>query len=628
MTDSVKEEMKHYKFLAVKVEEKLKSRQSIKRTIEDKCVQTNMAKLTNQSKNITSSDSDISNYNTTSDTNNSDSHSKVTIVEHAPVIQSTDAARDKLDIQSPMSDTQHLESQISLTNGILHDSERMTINTDQTECTDTAVGASTCNEELISSESWKPEVPKTLDIVPITLSDLKCEDHIEPLAILTKEGEQPPKLSRQGSYVLDTPSPMLLAHMHTELTDKNYVPTPTIVNLPQRKQWNITQSKVEWENNQFPTEDTEIPQKMEATHESNFQRTESIVSTNSYQTSKSADCTTETTVVKEPTERSNIISNEHNHTPDIHLKNISTSEKLKRDDNVCVLNLVNKLQEAAAIGNSSETQSPRADERTHHDNKNTKEHRDQLNGSKSSIASEKLLTVYREIEEMHKKQMMELIDRQRKEQSLLQTEFQKQQMLLLAEIQKCSAGQPYQTSETSKVSSNTVCEMKQQLDVDSPRSVQADFPCNNNNNNKLASFDSRGNVVVCPLNYISPKNLYMAKHNKSPLYITDTSSATLNLDFARQVDLREATRNDGITSNNNNNVNDENNDDNNSNRAESRDRTSCKTLTVNRQLFPLDSNTTHVPVLDTSVYHDKHVSMITIATDETRADINKGTLKR
>lgn len=617
MTDSIKEEMKHYRFLAVKVEEKLKARQSVKRTIEDKCVQTNLVESTNQSNNITkySSDSDLSNCSSTSDTNNSDSYSKVTIVEHAPAMQVTGEVRDKLGIQSPMSDTtmQHMQSQVSSMNGTdseNNDTELATTKVDQTECTDTMIEASTPNEEVISSESWKPEVPKTLDIVPITLSDLKCEkDHIEPLTTLTKESEQPPKLSRQGSYVLDTPSPMLLAHMHTELTDKNYVPTPTTVNLSQRKQWNIAQSKVEWENKQLPAEDTETFKKLEATHGSNLQRAESVISTDSCQMNKSADCT----IVEEHTDRSDITSNEHNHTPNIDLKDTS-AEKSRRDDSVCVLNLVNKLQEAAAIGNSPETRSPRADGETHYDNaRDIEEHRDPLVKAKSSITSEKLLIVYKEIEEMHKKQMMQLIDRQRKEQSLLQAEFQKQQMLLLAEIQKCSVGIPYQASVTPSVMSNAACEMRQQLDVSSPRSVHTDVPCNNSK----SSSESRANVVVCPLNYISSKNLYTSKHHKSPLYITDTSSATVNLEFTRQINLHEAVHNDSISSNNNNNVNDEN-DDKKSNR-ESCDRTMFKNSTVNRQLFPLDSNTTHVPVLDTSVYHEKHVSMTTNCVSMRRA---------
>lgn len=607
MTDNVKEEMIHYRSLAVRVEEKLKARQSVKRTIKDKCIQANIAESTNQSNNVTkySSDSDLSNYNTTSDTNNSDSHSKVTIVEHTLVTQVTGEARDKLDIQSPMSDIQLPQSQVSSMNDILHDSESATTKTDRTECTSTTVGTSTPNEELTSPESWKPEVPRTLDIVPITLSDLKREkDNIEPLTMLSKESEHPPKLSRQGSYVLDTPSPMLLAHMHTELTDKDYVPTPTTVNLSQRKHWNIAQSKVEWENKQFPAEDTETPKKLDTTAESNYQCAEQpTASIDSYQTDKPAD-DINATIVEENLGRPDITPNEHNHTPSTDLKDTNTPEKSKRDDSVCVLNLVNKLQEAAAIGNSPETRLPHMNEKSHQDKtRDIKEHGDPLIKAKSSITSEKLLTVYREIEEMHKKQMMELINRQRKEQSLLQAEFQKQQMLLLTEIQKCSVGVVHQASGASSVTSNTVCEMRQQSDVSSPRSAHTNAHCNNGK----SSSESCANVVVCPLSYISPKSLYMSKHHKSPLYITDTSSAVLHLDIARQINSRDAAHNDSINSNNNNNNISNENDDN------SRDRIAYKNpTTVNRQLFPLDSNTTHVPVLDSAVYHDKHVSIAEI----------------
>lgn len=606
MTDSIKEEMKHYRFLAVKVEEKLKARQSAKRSIKDKCVQANVAKSTNQSKNIAkySSDSDLSNCNTMSDTNNSDSHSKVTIVEHASVAQVSGEARDA---QPLTSDTQHLQSQVSSAKDILQDSEPSTAETDQTEDTNT-MGTSTPDGGATSPESWKPEVPRTLDIVPITLSDLKCEkDSVEPLTVHGKqESEHPPKLSRQGSYVLDTPSPMLLAHMHTELTDKDYVPTPTTVNLPQRKQWNIARSKEEWESEkQFPAEDTETREKLETT------RAEPATSTDSYQAEKPADGT-EATIVEEPMSRPDITANEHNHTPNIDLKDTSAPEKSKRDDSVCVLNLVNKLQEAAAIGNSPETRSPYTDGRRHRDKaRDTAEHPDTLAKAKSSVTSEKLLTVYREIEEMHKKQMMELIDRQRKEQSLLQAEFQKQQMLLLAEIQKCSAGVAYQVADAP----NTGREMRQQSDVNSPRSVRADVACDNNGR---SISESRANVVVCPLNYISSKSLYAPKYHRSPLHITDTSSAALHLDLKRRMNLRDAAHSDSINSNNNNNnIDNENND--NSHVRESRDRVAYKSPAVSRQLFPLDSNTTHVPVLDTSVYHEKHVSITTI--DETAGGV-------
>ncbi|XP_014476456.1 PREDICTED: putative uncharacterized protein DDB_G0277255 isoform X2 [Dinoponera quadriceps] len=586
MTDGIKEEMKRYRSLAVKVEEKLKTERSVKCTIKNKCVQANIAEPTNRSKNVTkySSDSDFSNYNTTSDTNNSDSLSKVTIVEHAPAMQVTSGeARDKLDvqsdrgdIQSPVSDTQDSQSQVSSTNDIFQDSEPT--KTDRTGSTDTTVGASTPNEEATSPESWKPEVPKTLDIVPITLSDLKCErDSVEPLAVPSKESEHPPKLSRQGSYVLDTPSPMLLAHMHTEL---NYVPTPTTVDLPQRKQWNIAQSKVEWESGQFPAEDTETPKELGATS----QRAEPPAA-DSYQTNKSADGTEESVEERRP----DITSNEHNHTPSIDAKETSAPERSKGNDNICVLDLVNKLQEAAAIGNSPETRSADTDR--------TREH--PVVRSKSSITSEKLLTVYREIEELHRKQMMELIDRQRKEQSLLQAEFQKQQMLLLAEIHKCTVYQ------APSVMSRSACELRRS-DVSSPRrSVHADLQQQRANGEP--SSDAR--VVVCPLSYVSPKNPYMPKHHrKSPLYITDASSAALNLDLARRMNLRDAVHNDTINSSNNN----YNNNNNNINNEDDNNRGAYKNPTVNRQLFPLDSNTTHVPVLDTSVYHEKHVRAMNI----------------
>lgn len=603
MTDNVMEEMKRYKSLAMKVEERLKVRQLARRTIKDKGIQADIKKPVCKLKCFKySSDSDVSNYNTTSDTNNSDSHSKITIVEHKQVAGET----REHNIQSPTSNV-HSRFPVCLTNDTV-DTEFVSAANRNKHVN--AIEATTPSEDVMSLESWKPEVPKTLNVVPITLTNFKCEGNdTHPFITETKEGENPPKLSRQGSYVLDTPSPMLLAHMHTELADRNYIPTPTM-NIPQRKQWDIMQCKVEWENKQFIAEDTEASDKLECTvHESDFQHIKSDIFTEPYQNINKSVNRTEAVFAEEHT-RLDITPIKHNHTStDSKSKSLSDQEKARRDSGTCTLNLANELQGSIGSANNPETQLPRKDDSSHHDD--IGDSKEDSIEAKSSVASEKLLTVYKEIEEMHRKQMMELIDRQRKEQSLLQAEFQKQQMILLAEIQKYSSGVPSRAdvtvanelapSDKTRLG-DSADEAKRQLNVYSVGNVHAEVYCNSNS--KLPSTASHANVVVCPLDYISSKHLYLPKHRRSP-FTMDTSPADLGSDFTRKIDL-------GNTAYNNSNNNNNNDDDSNSN-YEPYNRTTYKTSVVSRQLFPLDSNTTHVPVLDTSVYLEKHVSRITTA---------------
>lgn len=592
MTDSIKEEMRRYKSLAVKVEEKLKGRQLVKRNIKDKCVQADIIESINKLKSIKyDSDSDLSNRDTLSDTNNSDSHSKTTIIEPIPTTRVIEETKDKHNIQSTTSDVQHSQFQVCSMDNI--DTKVVTAKTDQNDYIN-ATEMSTPNED-VSSENWKPKVPKTLNIVPITLSNE--EDNISSPAVASKENENPPKLSRQGSYVLDTPSPILLAHMHTELIDKDYVPTP-MINTSQRKQWNIVQPKVKWENKQLIAESTkQASNKLEcAPDESTFQHTEFNTLTEPYQIDQSV---TKTEVAEEHACKIDTAPIK-NDISDTSLAKQSSLEKLEKDSNICISNLSN--EKSIENANYLKSQLSCIDENKHHDKvRNTKEH-PKIVKTKSSITSEKLLTIYKEIEEIYKKQMMELIYRQQKEQSLLQAEFQKQQRLLLAEIQKCSFNVPNQTNASSNVTSNQssinrkerlgniIRETGQQSNVNSPSNLRVE-----EHYNSKSSPAKHTNVIVCPLDYISSKNLYLVKHYKSPLFIRDTSPTTPDFDFTREINLCNTTYN-------NNNYDDDNDD------SEPHNRTVYKNLNVNRQLFPLDSNTTHVPVLDTSVYHNKHVS--------------------
>lgn len=100
---------------------------------------------------------------------------------------------------------------------------------------------------------------------------------------------------------------------------------------------------------------------------------------------------------------------------------------------------------------------------------------------------------------------------------------------------------------------------------------------------------------------------------------SSNNSIAFNEFVTKRINLRDAIYNNGDNDSNNNNSNNNNNgDDDDSNNCVLHDRTRRKNSNVNRQLFPLASNTIHVPVLDTSIYHDKHVRAVNIINAYTR----------
>ncbi|XP_018399479.1 PREDICTED: putative uncharacterized protein DDB_G0282129 [Cyphomyrmex costatus] len=629
ITDTIKEEMRHYKSMAIKVEENLRDRRLVKHTIQDKCMQAVILEPIDKSMNIRySSDSDISTRDIASDTNNTDSYSKMTIIE--PMLQVEEETRDNHDIKSSISDEQHLQSQVYLTNDIANNLKLTAAVNDQNRVDITQMASP--NKDVTLVENWKPEVPRTLNVVPITLSNDE-EDTSSSVGISKETPENPPKLSRQSSYILDTPSPILLAHMHTKLTDE-YIPTPT-TNASQRKQWNIVQPKAEWENKQFMVEHIEdlsklecIPKqlssqpkeewkskqfmvehiedlsKLECTpKQSTSQCRESDDLTESHQADKSASCT-KMVITEEDAYRSDAIPTKHNHRPNIDFKKQSSLENSEKNSDTSVLNLLS----SEYAGDSSPKIQSYVDEKQHNEKKNTTEYHNSSIKIKSSTPV-KLLSVYKEIEEMHRKQMLELMDRQRKEQLLLQAKFKKQQILFLAELENCSSDISQQTNALNQSLSDEVRstnhEARQQMNINSPSNLHAET----HDNIKLSSANQ---MIACPLDYLSSKNLHLLKKQS---FIVDNSSATLDFDFTRKVSLYDTTYNNNSNNNNNNNNNNGNNDDN--NHCKSRDLV-CKNSNVSRQLFPLDSNTTHVPWLNITVYFDKHVQAVNIINAYTR----------
>lgn len=93
----------------------------------------------------------------------------------------------------------------------------------------------------------KPQVPKTMDIIPVLEKDLSPSNACKKVSKVSEIREETPKFIRRGSYVLDSPSPMLLAQLQMSKANTEYVPTPT-TNVVKRKEWNISQAKAEWES--------------------------------------------------------------------------------------------------------------------------------------------------------------------------------------------------------------------------------------------------------------------------------------------------------------------------------------------------------------------------------------------
>ncbi|KAG7211138.1 hypothetical protein KM043_010463 [Ampulex compressa] len=316
----------------------------------------------------------------------------------------------------------------------------------------------------ISTEAWKPRVPKTLDIIPITLNGPSCDTSLEHLKDRSTDAEDTPKLVRQGSYVLETPSPMLLAHMRTEL--KDYVDIPSTAYIPtrsentmRRKEWNIVQAKAEWEHRPqdrglaraASTEEAgrrgqeicRTPGGEKMSKSVSLQR-DSEPPPEVRRTTRSVDCI-RSMLVEERSYRSTDRSWCEQS------RDLAGREERDRREGICEeIGLKARSRFEGAPGHRDSHSAARSGE----SKGETAQHfeaRDYSRGrsledlvtcrsagdaARSSSASERLIGVYREIQQIHERQMLDLVARQRVEQTLLQEEFEKQQMFLLEEIKK------------------------------------------------------------------------------------------------------------------------------------------------------------------------------------------------
>ncbi|XP_031366230.1 uncharacterized protein LOC102670709 isoform X2 [Apis dorsata] len=397
------------------------------------------------------------------------------------------------------------ENQINLVPSTVSRSESITSSNDSNT---TTLIKSTTTETI--SEIWKPQVPKTLNIIPLTLNNANLKENECQENDLDNLGDTP-KLVRQGSYVLDTPSPILLAHMQMELASSTcapsseYVPT-SCTNVNRRKEWNVAQAKVEWEYETKNKESVPI-----ANFYSNIEhkmcksvslQTKPECSLATYSSTRSADCI-QTMLAKEYIDKSDIqINQDKKHTIDNNnemRKKFQTWNKCNSTFNSCKiggsLENLNEQNNISTSNNFMEKLSRNTDKNS-------------ISRLKS-IASDKLLTVYKKVQEMHKKQMAELMFRQHREQTLLQKEFEKQQLLLLIEIKKS-----FPEVSVSLLSENILSPAFNQIISNDNKvfenndNMQNVKKVKNNLEDKIEYSQDHMKMISCPLNYIYPEMNY------------------------------------------------------------------------------------------------------------------------
>lgn len=445
------------------------------------------------------------------------------------------------------------------------------------------------------SEIWKPQVPKTLDIIPLTLTKTDCRENEGYRTGDVSNAESTPKLVRQGSYVLDTPSPILLAHMQMELAGSAHTPCSEYVptsNKVRRKEWNATGSKVEWE---YKTESKEciamessksLPL-LKANSCSNNDRvmcksiplqTKLEYPLGMFPTARSADCI-QAMLAKEHREGNNVETlHDKNSIIDTSDEQVQGYETWKRRNSSSTLNGVCEGSGSLADVNEHNNLSigPSLLEKF---SRNFKTQDSTCKTKSSAPASDKLLTVYKRVQDMHKKQMAELMSRQHREQTLLQKEFENQQLLLLTEIRKS-----FPEFSVALLSENVLSPSINNL------TPAADSGVNNDNNTQqnigILETNTQCNnkkVSPCPLDYIYNEmdcDYVPCPNTVNP---TDNEVDADKEDTKTQLEVSRYYEEKLLES------------------------VECKHSNVSRELFPLDGKTTHVPIIDRTMYNVEHV---------------------
>lgn len=593
MTDDLRTEMRYYKHLALAVEERLKKLQSYSGSEHD-------SRLETITQNAASTPEDSSNC------------------------EEENNARDKTpEGVSVMDPPTERTSENGIQQAGEGDSSVVvdTASTDINRYLDDTLTSDTVVSTVDNSPEWKkPEVPKTLDIVPITVDATNISNGKvdEQLRECRGDGSQEsgtetviatPKLVRQGSYILETPSPLLLAHLRDESTFvfDDYTPSSrqSTVNSSRRKEWNINEAKSEWElhktRDSIMVTDTRVSAgfrsgrvRRNSTSGALQSRTNGTRSTatgggryfgGAREIAKSADCIHSMmyreSVIKNTKSSTIAMTNGHSVKEKESSRKVTTSSSWKYTRSVSIPscgkkfggslgNLGSSSPAARATKRSTTPQKQMAVSRSFDKSLNstnssslaTKSSSQALRGSTqkllSAVTSEKLIDVFKEIQNTHERQMSQLVARQQREQYNMQKEFEKQQILLLAQIEQTFPGISL-TGFADRV-------VTRLTDVDSPAKSLA----------SLSPKRPNPKDAKCPLDGIYPTE-DMVRSTDGRFVTESPPSPPINGSHHRQC-------------------------------SESFN-SQRKNYAVSRQLFPLESKTSHLPILDKRpTYEDKHVS--------------------
>ncbi|XP_066589510.1 uncharacterized protein Cp110 isoform X2 [Prorops nasuta] len=447
MTEDIAEEMRYYKKLALAVEERIKAAKHIVEGCQEINSDMDDSALTDSESINLETIAHVSPIDSLllKDSQNCQIQSKNELKEFNENLSNTGCLQAN-------TIEKNLENEMVFLDNDISGSDSLNASTDL-NCYMSENSLSKSNTTEPTLEMWKPQVPKTLDIIPLTLSSsISNKDNSSTLGTV-KDEEIKPKLVRQGSYVLDSPSSMLLAHMQTELKAEAYIPNeeyvPTSTTAIKRKEWNIAQAKTDWENQsknlnyinsdlsksasniKYRRRSTSISISQKTWKTAASDMTESPFSKNN--ATRSLDCIQAMLAKEYINKTSGRYNSPHNkYNTNGH---ICDHQKLPVEKSVSLVPMINKVSTSLEDINTEVYKSQPIKETF--EEKLSKTSADDYNKKQTTgITSEKIFAIFKQIQNMHKKQMHELVSKQQNERILLQKEFEKQQMILLAQVKK------------------------------------------------------------------------------------------------------------------------------------------------------------------------------------------------
>ncbi|XP_033329590.2 uncharacterized protein LOC117222150 isoform X2 [Megalopta genalis] len=617
MTKDVKEEMFNYKQIAICVEKRLEAMRVTRKKNKD--IDTDVIKRNfRNTLNNTKEDLFLSDYNKYRNKNETITNGFSTEIFE----NSTEGLKRNSQWNGDTNTYCHSEYQVKLASNACLKSEVLPPKADVDQHAKKISSTKSTTIETMS-DVCKPQVPTTLNIIPMILNNPGSRrDEVYKKDDLNDAGDTP-KLIRQGSYVLDTPSPILLAHMQMEHNSAatpctEYIPTPCS-NKGHRREWNISRAKMEWEyesrsknvNPSVPTESLELSSNKKRNsgskvgqwiHKSVSSLTIPTSSFAAFPATRSVDCI-QTMLANECIEKSNM---ENNRDRKYALRNSNERrqdfQSSKKRNHFSTSQLAHKRGSVPERAASNDSSVPFSNNLVHEHDKvpigdscaevmpRNIDTEDLTSKLKFTITSDKLLTVYKKVQEMHKNQMAELVTRQQREQTLLQEEFKKQQLLLLTEIRKSfpeiSVSLPSENILSTSFNQDTPDSEKLSEDIDSNTEITNNMKNNSQDERKVDHFhNDNEKLMPCPLD-----NTY-----------SEISLPAMESCFMGKEEVKIQPDKDRSYE-----------------KILIKDGGGSKRLNVSRQLFPLDSKTVHVPILDRRVYGSKHIEAVNVINAYTR----------